>query len=78
MERLYSKFSKFDFWLCEVPFLGHLVNQNGILVKPTKIEVVMRWEVLNYPYEIQSFLVWQDIISDSFDTSPRLFFLTLS
>ena len=31
-ERLYEKFSKCEFWLWEVQFLGHLVNQNGILV----------------------------------------------
>ena len=41
---------------CEVQFLGHLVNQNGILVDPTKIEEVMRGEVLKSPSDIQSFL----------------------
>ena len=41
-ERLFAKFSKCDFWLGEVQFLGHLVNQNGILVDPAKIEAVMR------------------------------------
>ena len=40
-ERLYSKFSKCDFWLREVQFLGHLVNQKGILVDLTKIEAVI-------------------------------------
>ena len=56
MERLYAKFSKCDFWLREVQFLGHLVNQNGILVDPTKIEAVMQWEVSRSPSEIRSFL----------------------
>ena len=36
--------------------MGHLVNQNGILVDPTKIEAVMRWEVPRSPTEIRSFL----------------------
>ena len=40
----------------EVQFLGHLVNQNGILVDPAKIEAVMRWEVPKSPSEIRSFL----------------------
>ena len=52
--RLYAKFSKCDFWLREVQFLGHLVNQEGILVDPAKIEVVMRWEVPKSPLEIKS------------------------
>ena len=55
-ERLYAKFSKCEFWLREVQFLGHLVNQNGILVDPAKIEAVMRWEVPRSPSEIRSFL----------------------
>ena len=40
-ERLYAKFSKCEFWLREVQFLGHLVNQDGILVNPSKVEEVM-------------------------------------
>ena len=36
--------------------MGHLVNQNGILVDPTKIEAVMRWEVPKSPTKIRSFL----------------------
>ena len=41
-ERLFAKFSKCEFWLHEVQFLGHLVNQKGILVDPAKIDVVMQ------------------------------------
>ncbi|GJU44558.1 putative reverse transcriptase domain-containing protein [Tanacetum coccineum] len=39
-EKLYNKFSKCEFWLQEVHFLGHVVNQNGIHVDPGKIEAV--------------------------------------
>ena len=52
MERIYDKFSKYEFWLYEEHFLGYLVNQKGILVDPAKIEVVMQWEVMRSPYEI--------------------------
>ncbi|CAH1431601.1 unnamed protein product [Lactuca virosa] len=55
-EKIYAKFSKYEFWLHEVQFLGHLVNQKGILVDPTKIKVVMQWEVPRSPSEIQIFL----------------------
>ncbi|GJZ72405.1 putative reverse transcriptase domain-containing protein [Tanacetum coccineum] len=37
-EKLYAKFSKCEFWLQEVHFLGHVVNQNSIHVDPSKIE----------------------------------------
>jgi hypothetical protein len=40
-EELYAKFSKCDFWLREVQFLGHLINQEGIKVDPGKIDAVM-------------------------------------
>ena len=56
-ERLYAKFSKCELWLREVQFLGHLVNQDRILVDPSKINVVMQWEVLKSPLKIRSFLV---------------------
>ncbi|GKC61149.1 putative reverse transcriptase domain-containing protein, partial [Tanacetum coccineum] len=39
-EELYAKFSTCEFWLQEVQFLGHIVNQNGIHVDPSKIEAV--------------------------------------
>ncbi|GJV33707.1 putative reverse transcriptase domain-containing protein [Tanacetum coccineum] len=37
-ERLFAKFSKYEFWLQEVHCLGHVVNHNGIHVEPSKIE----------------------------------------
>ena len=39
-EKLYAKFSKCAFWLREVQFLGHVVNEKGIHVDPDKIQVV--------------------------------------
>nr|GEX32892.1 hypothetical protein [Tanacetum cinerariifolium] len=39
-EELYAKFSKCEFWLQEVQFLGHMVNQSGIHIDPSKIEAV--------------------------------------
>ncbi|GKB89626.1 putative reverse transcriptase domain-containing protein [Tanacetum coccineum] len=37
-EKLYAKFSKCEFWLREVQFLGHVINGNRIHVDPSKIE----------------------------------------
>ncbi|GJV49655.1 putative reverse transcriptase domain-containing protein [Tanacetum coccineum] len=41
-EKLYAKFSKCDFWLQEVQFLGHVVNSDGIHVDPSKIESITK------------------------------------
>ncbi|KAI3797332.1 hypothetical protein L1987_32588 [Smallanthus sonchifolius] len=42
-EKLYAKFSKCAFWLREIPFLGHVINEKGITVDPSKIVVVKYW-----------------------------------
>ena len=42
--KLYAKFSKYDFWLKEVQFLGHILSKNGISVDPSKIQQVMEWK----------------------------------
>ncbi|GKA92945.1 putative reverse transcriptase domain-containing protein [Tanacetum coccineum] len=55
-EKLYVKFSKCEFWLQEVHFLGHVVNQSGIHVDPGKIEAVKNWKDPTTSSEIRSFL----------------------
>ncbi|GJU88020.1 putative nucleotidyltransferase, ribonuclease H [Tanacetum coccineum] len=55
-DKLYAKFSKCEFWLQEVHFLGHVVNQNGIHVEPSKIKAVKNWKTPTTPSEIRSFL----------------------
>ncbi|KAI3503681.1 hypothetical protein L1887_32130 [Cichorium endivia] len=55
-EKLYAKFSKCEFWLDEVQFLGHVVNKEGIKVDQAKVEAVKQWEVPKTPSEIRSFL----------------------
>ncbi|KAL8103666.1 hypothetical protein AgCh_028023 [Apium graveolens] len=55
-EKLYAKFSKCEFCLKEVQFLGHIVNREGIKVDPAKIEAVMNWERPKTSTEVISFL----------------------
>ncbi|GJV70014.1 reverse transcriptase domain-containing protein [Tanacetum coccineum] len=55
-EKLYAKFSKCEFWLQEVQFLGHVVNHDGIHVDPSKVESVKNWKTPESPTEILSFL----------------------
>ena len=54
--RLYAKFSKCEFWLTEVRFLGHVVSASGVLVDQEKVEEVMSWERPKSVFEIHSFL----------------------
>ncbi|TYK13849.1 retrotransposon protein, putative, Ty3-gypsy subclass [Cucumis melo var. makuwa] len=41
--KLYAKFSKCDFWLKKVSFLGHVVSSEGVSVDPAKIEAFTSW-----------------------------------
>ncbi|GJT03593.1 putative reverse transcriptase domain-containing protein [Tanacetum coccineum] len=55
-EKLFGKFSKCEFWLQEVRFLGHVVNSEGIHGDPSKVEAVKNWKPPKTPTEIRSFL----------------------
>ena len=55
-KQLFAKLSKCDFWLKEVPFLGHIVSAKGIRVDPTNIEVVVSWKPPQNVTEVRSFL----------------------
>ncbi|MBN8156728.1 RNA-directed DNA polymerase [Vibrio vulnificus] len=54
--QLYAKFSKCEFWLDQVVFLGHVVLVEGIKVDPKKIETVVKWEPSKNVTEVCSFL----------------------
>nr|GFA12041.1 putative reverse transcriptase domain-containing protein [Tanacetum cinerariifolium] len=55
-EELYAKFSKCEFWIPKVQFLGHVINSGGIHVDPAKIESIKDWESPKSPTEIRQFL----------------------
>jgi hypothetical protein len=54
--RLYAKFSKYEFWLDSVKFLGHTISCEGISVDPTKVQEVMDWKPPTLVHQIRSFL----------------------
>jgi hypothetical protein len=54
--QLYAKFSKCEFWLSEVAFLGHVISAGGVLVDPGKVRDVLNWMPPTNVSEIQSFL----------------------
>ncbi|GJY09488.1 putative reverse transcriptase domain-containing protein [Tanacetum coccineum] len=55
-EELYAKFSKCEFWIPKVQFLGHVIDSKGIHVDPTKIESIKDWASPKTPTEIRQFL----------------------
>ncbi|GKC24638.1 putative reverse transcriptase domain-containing protein [Tanacetum coccineum] len=50
-ERLYAKFSKCDFWLDSVQFLGHVIDRSGVHVDPAKIKAIKSWAAPTTPTE---------------------------
>jgi hypothetical protein len=53
---LYAKFSKCEFWIKEVSFLGHVVSPEGIMVDPRKVKEVLEWKPPTTVSEVRSFL----------------------
>ncbi|KAA0036149.1 ty3-gypsy retrotransposon protein [Cucumis melo var. makuwa] len=54
--KLYAKFSKCEFWLKKVTFLGHVVSSEGVSMDLVKIETVTSWPRRSTVKEIHSFL----------------------
>ncbi|KAK1606824.1 hypothetical protein QYE76_030497 [Lolium multiflorum] len=54
--QLYAKFSKCEFWLDQVEFLGHVISKDGIAVNPSKVASVLDWEAPKNVKEIRGFL----------------------
>ena len=54
--QLYAKFSKCRFWLKKLPFLGHVLSEEGISVDPAKVQEVLDWKVPTSVHEVRSFL----------------------
>ncbi|KAG8474413.1 hypothetical protein CXB51_033837 [Gossypium anomalum] len=55
-KQLYAKFSKCEFWLREVGFLGHIVSAEGIRVDPSKVSAIVNWIPPKNVSEVRSFL----------------------
>nr|GEW02454.1 hypothetical protein [Tanacetum cinerariifolium] len=55
-EKLYAKFSKCDFWLESVHFLGHVIDNDGVHVDPAKVEAIQNWSAPTTQMEVRQFL----------------------
>ncbi|XP_073118548.1 uncharacterized protein [Henckelia pumila] len=68
-KQLFAKFSKCEFWLEQIAFLGHLVSAKGIEVDPAKIDAIKNWVTPKNATECEkSFLV----LKKKLMTSPVL------
>jgi hypothetical protein len=56
VHQLYAKFSKCEFWLEKIAFLGHILTVEGIGVDSLKVEAVSKWKQPTNVSEIRSFL----------------------
>jgi hypothetical protein len=54
--KLYGNLKKCEFWLEEVPFLGHVVSKDGVSVDPSRVEAVVNWARPPTIRETRSFL----------------------
>jgi hypothetical protein len=54
--QLYAKFSKCEFWINKVPFLGHVVSPKGIVVDLSKVKELSDWKTATFVFVVQSFL----------------------
>jgi hypothetical protein len=70
--QLYAKFSKCEFWIDKVPFLGHIIFNGGIAVDPAKVKEIMEWSMPTTVTEIGVSCGLQDIIGDLLKDSLRL------
>ncbi|GKE82137.1 putative reverse transcriptase domain-containing protein, partial [Tanacetum coccineum] len=55
-EKLYGKFSKCEFWIPKVQFIGHVIDSRGTHVDPAKIESIKDWASPKTPMKIRQFL----------------------
>jgi hypothetical protein len=54
--QLYAKFSKCEFWINEVPFLGHVISLEGIAVDHGKVRDVLDWKLPISVTQVRNFL----------------------
>ncbi|GJS41269.1 putative reverse transcriptase domain-containing protein [Tanacetum coccineum] len=57
-EKLYAKFSKCDFWISVVQFLGRVIDSQGIHVNPAKIEAFKNWVYPTTPTKKNKKYIW--------------------
>ncbi|XP_011101727.1 uncharacterized protein LOC105179793 [Sesamum indicum] len=55
-KQLYGKFTKCEFWMEKIAFLGHVVSKEGVQPDPAKVKAILEWVPPKNVSEIRSFL----------------------
>ncbi|KAL0329013.1 UNVERIFIED_CONTAM: Retrovirus-related Pol polyprotein from transposon.6 [Sesamum radiatum] len=55
-KELYVKLSKYEFWINQVVFLGHVISSDGVMPDPSKAKAIMEWRVPKNSTKVRSFL----------------------
>ncbi|KAL0282098.1 UNVERIFIED_CONTAM: Retrovirus-related Pol polyprotein from transposon [Sesamum angustifolium] len=55
-KQLYAKFSKCEFWMEEIAFLGHIVSKEGVQPDRAKVKAILEWEPPKNVSKVRSFL----------------------
>jgi len=55
-EKLVAKFSKCQFFLPSLKYLGHIISENGVSVDPSKVQVVQDWPLPKTLTDLRGFL----------------------
>ncbi|GJT77267.1 putative reverse transcriptase domain-containing protein [Tanacetum coccineum] len=71
-EKLFAKFSKCEFWLSAVKFLGHVIDSEGIHVDPAKIKSIKDWASPKTPTEMCQFLGKANVVVDALSRKERI------
>lgn len=60
--QLYAKFSECEFWLDQIPFLGHIILADGVAMDPSKVKDILEWKPPTLVTLFKVSLVWLDNI----------------
>nr|GEV46463.1 putative reverse transcriptase domain-containing protein [Tanacetum cinerariifolium] len=71
-EQLYAKFSKCEFWIPKVQFLGYVIDSQGIHVDPAKIKSIKDWASPKTATEICQFLGKANVAADALSGKERI------
>jgi hypothetical protein len=55
-KKLYGKLSKCSLYQSKIPYLGHIISGEGIVVDPVKVEAIMEWITMTNVHEVCSFM----------------------
>ncbi|XP_073138433.1 uncharacterized mitochondrial protein AtMg00860-like [Henckelia pumila] len=73
-KQLYAEFSKCEFWIDRILFLGHVISREGVSVDSSKAEVELNWSHPKITLEICSFFGlagYNQIFIDNFSQAAR-------